>query len=71
MLTIKSDDVMGRSKAYESIIKGEMIKSPNVPTSFNVLVNELKGLGLSVELTGVEKEIETDGEKVEEEPTQV
>ena len=68
MLTIKSDDVMGRSKAYESIIKGEPIKSPNVPTSFNVLVNELKGLGLSVELTGVEKEEEGDKE---EEPTQV
>ncbi len=56
MLTIKSDDVMGRSKAYESIIKGELIKSPNIPTSFNVLVNELKGLGLNVELSGVKKE---------------
>ncbi|MFA6383590.1 MAG: DNA-directed RNA polymerase subunit beta [Parcubacteria group bacterium] len=56
MLTIKSDDVMGRSKAYESIIKGEVIKSPNIPTSFNVLVNELKGLGLNVELTGVKSE---------------
>jgi DNA-directed RNA polymerase subunit beta len=71
MLTIKSDDVMGRSKAYESIIKGEMIKSPNVPTSFNVLVNELKGLGLSVELTGVEKEVENEEIKEGEEPTQV
>ncbi len=67
MLTIKSDDVIGRSKAYESIIKGEQIKSPNVPTSFNVLVNELKGLGLSVELTGVKSEEEGG----EEEPTQV
>jgi len=56
MLTIKSDDVMGRSKAYESIIKGEAIKSPNIPTAFNVLLNELKGLGLSVELTGIKKE---------------
>ncbi|MDP1884075.1 MAG: DNA-directed RNA polymerase subunit beta [Candidatus Moranbacteria bacterium] len=56
MLTIKSDDVMGRSKAYESIIKGEMIKSPNLPTSFNVLVNELKGLALNVELIGVKQE---------------
>ena len=56
MLTIKSDDVMGRSKAYESIIKGEPIKSPNIPTSFNVLVNELKGLALNVELSGVKKE---------------
>ena len=43
MLTIKSDDVLGRSKAYESIIKGEPIKSPNIPASFHVLVNELKG----------------------------
>ena len=72
MLTIKSDDVMGRSKAYESIIKGEPIKSPNIPTSFNVLVNELKGLGLSVELEGVKKEEEEDttesmGEKKSEE----
>ncbi len=52
MLTIKSDDVMGRSKAYESIIKGEPIKSPNLPASFHVLVNELKGLCLDVELVG-------------------
>jgi DNA-directed RNA polymerase subunit beta len=50
MLTIKSDDQMGRSKAYESIIKGDPIKSPNVPASFHVLVSELKGLGLNVEL---------------------
>ncbi len=50
MLTIKSDDVLGRSKAYESIIKGEPIKSPNIPASFHVLVNELKGLCLNVEL---------------------
>lgn len=52
MLTIKSDDVLGRSKAYESIIKGEKIKSPNIPASFHVLVNELKGLCLDVELVG-------------------
>ncbi|KKP80281.1 MAG: DNA-directed RNA polymerase subunit beta [Candidatus Moranbacteria bacterium GW2011_GWF2_35_39] len=55
MLTIKSDDVMGRSKAYESIIKGETIKSPNVPASFHVLVSELKGLGMNVELIGAKK----------------
>ena len=55
MLTIKSDDVMGRSKAYESIIKGEVIKSPNIPASFHVLVSELKGLGLNVELVGAKK----------------
>jgi DNA-directed RNA polymerase subunit beta len=52
MLTIKSDDVLGRSKAYESIIKGDPIKSPNIPASFHVLVNELKGLCLNVELIG-------------------
>ena len=55
MLTIKSDDVTGRSKAYEAIIKGEPIKSPNIPASFHVLVSELKGLGLDVELTNAKK----------------
>ncbi len=50
MLTIKSDDVPGRSKAYESIIKGEPIKKLNIPESFNVLVRELKGLAIEVEL---------------------
>jgi DNA-directed RNA polymerase subunit beta len=50
MLTIKSDDVLGRSSAYESIIRGEPIRSPNIPASFNVLVSELKSLGLNVEL---------------------
>ncbi|NTW22284.1 DNA-directed RNA polymerase subunit beta [Candidatus Falkowbacteria bacterium] len=52
ILTIKSDDVPGRSKAYESIIKGETIRKLNVPESFNVLVRELKGLALDVELIG-------------------
>ena len=50
ILTIKSDDVTGRSKAYEAIIKGEKINKLNVPESFNVLVKELKGLALDVEL---------------------
>ena len=50
ILTIKSDDVPGRSKAYESIVKGEPIKNLNIPESFNVLVRELKGLCLDVEL---------------------
>ncbi len=50
MLTIKSDDVYGRSKAYESIVKGEPIKHPRVPESFNVLTKELQSLGLSVKL---------------------
>ena len=50
ILTIKSDDVPGRSKAYEAIIKGEPISKVNLPESFNVLVRELKGLCLDVEL---------------------
>jgi DNA-directed RNA polymerase subunit beta len=50
MLTIKSDDVMGRVNAYEAIVKGEMIQEPGVPESFRVLVKELQSLGLSVEI---------------------
>jgi DNA-directed RNA polymerase subunit beta len=50
MLTLKSDDIVGRSQAYESIIKGEEIKQPRTPESFNVLVKELEGLGLKVDL---------------------
>jgi len=50
MLTIKSDDVYGRSKAYESIIKHEPIEGPKLPEGFNVLVKELQGLGLKVDL---------------------
>lgn len=57
MLTIKSDDVPGRSKAYEAIIKGEEIEKLNVPESFNVLIRELKGLALNVELLGGEGEM--------------
>ena len=48
MLTIKSDDVVGRANAYDSIIKGHPIQNPHVPASFNVLVSELKSLGLSI-----------------------
>jgi len=50
MLTIKSDDVPGRAATYEAILKGEKIRNPGVPASFNLLVNELKSLGLSVEI---------------------
>ncbi len=56
MLTIKSDDVPGRAAAYEAILKGEEIKNPNLPASFNLLVNELKALGLSVEVKEKVKE---------------
>lgn len=60
ILTIKSDDVLGRSRAYESIIKGEDIREPRVPESFNVLVKELQGLNLAVDL------ISEEGKKIEE-----
>ncbi|MFC1629825.1 DNA-directed RNA polymerase subunit beta, partial [Patescibacteria group bacterium] len=50
MLTIKSDDVPGRASTYESILKGEPIKTPNIPASFNLLVAELKSLGLDIEV---------------------
>jgi DNA-directed RNA polymerase subunit beta len=56
MLTIKSDDIQGRASAYEAILKGEKIKPPNIPASFNLLVNELKSLGLSVEVKEKKKE---------------
>ena len=60
ILTIKSDDVVGRSKAYEAIIKGEEIERLNIPESFNVLVRELKGLCLDVELLKDDKPIKTE-----------
>ncbi|MCU0444958.1 MAG: DNA-directed RNA polymerase subunit beta [Microscillaceae bacterium] len=50
ILTVKSDDVIGRAKAYESIVKGEVIPTPGVPESFNVLVHELRGLALEITL---------------------
>ncbi len=50
ILTVKSDDVHGRSKSYESIVKGENLPEPNIPESFNVLVRELQGLGLEVKI---------------------
>ncbi len=56
MLTIKSDDVIGRANAYDSIIKGNPIREPNIPASFHVLVNELKSLGFSVSLMKKKKD---------------
>ncbi len=50
ILTVKSDDVVGRAKAYEAIVKGENLPKPNIPESFNVLVHELRGLALEVTL---------------------
>jgi DNA-directed RNA polymerase subunit beta len=71
MLTIKSDDVYGRAKAYESIIKNEPITGPKVPESFNVLVKELQGLGLRVDLLEksvgvIDAEVVLDGSVKEE-----
>ena len=50
MLTIKSDDILGRSQTFDAIIKGEPIKEPNAPASFNVMLNYLRGLALDVDL---------------------
>ncbi len=50
ILTVKSDDVVGRAKAYESIVKGENLPQPGIPESFNVLMHELRGLGLNITL---------------------
>jgi len=63
ILTIKSDDVPGRSKAYESIIKGQSISKINIPESFNVLVRELKGLCLDVELLKNKQRVDLDDAK--------
>jgi DNA-directed RNA polymerase subunit beta len=50
ILTVKSDDVQGRAKAYECIVKGKNLPNPGIPESFNVLLNELQGLGLNIDL---------------------
>jgi DNA-directed RNA polymerase subunit beta len=50
ILTVKSDDVVGRSKAYEAIVKGEPMPNPGIPESLNVLLHELRGLCLNVKL---------------------
>jgi DNA-directed RNA polymerase subunit beta len=50
MITVKSDDVQGRAKMYEAIVKGENMPDPNIPESFNVLVRELQGLCLDIEI---------------------
>ncbi|HCI05458.1 MAG: DNA-directed RNA polymerase subunit beta [Parcubacteria group bacterium GW2011_GWC1_45_9] len=52
ILTIKSDDIFGRASTYESLVKGEPIRKPNIPASFVVLVNELKGMALGVKIIG-------------------
>ena len=56
MLTIKSDDVLGRAATYNAILKGEKIENPNTPASFNLLLGELKSLALNVEVTEEQEE---------------
>jgi DNA-directed RNA polymerase subunit beta len=60
MITIKSDDVVGRSRAYEAIIKNEPIQGPKIPEGFNVLMKELQGLGLRVDLISDDEVIEAE-----------
>ncbi|MBU4224113.1 DNA-directed RNA polymerase subunit beta, partial [Patescibacteria group bacterium] len=55
MLTVKSDDILGRSMVYNAIVRGEKFKNPNLPASFHVLLNELKGMALDIELKGLKE----------------
>jgi DNA-directed RNA polymerase subunit beta len=67
LLTVKSDDVVGRVKTYEAIVKGEDVLEPGIPESFKVLVKELQSLGLAVEVLNEDEEevafIEEGGEE--------
>jgi DNA-directed RNA polymerase subunit beta len=60
-LTVKSDDQAGRTRAYEAIVKGKDVLEPGIPESFNVLVKELQGLCLNVELLEEEKKNNKEG----------
>ncbi len=68
MITIKSDDVVGRSKTYEAIVKNEPIRKPNIPESFRVLVKELQSLCLEVDLLGAKGVVEGSEPPLEEPP---
>ena len=73
-LTVKSDDVAGRTRMYESIVKGEHNLEPGLPESFNVMIKELQALGLNIELheaETAEAEAAADEPKAEEETTPV
>ena len=61
ILTVKSDDVYGRTKMYESIVKGQYPDEPGIPESFNVLVKELQGLGIDVKILEVEEQVAPEG----------
>jgi DNA-directed RNA polymerase subunit beta len=72
ILTVKSDDVVGRVKTYEAIVKGENVPEPGVPESFKVLIKELQSLGMDVKiLSGDEEEIEMRDLEDEDELQQV
>ena len=59
-LTVKSDDVLGRTRMYESIVKGQNLMTPGLPESFNVLIKELQSLGLEVKLIRGDEQVELD-----------
>jgi DNA-directed RNA polymerase subunit beta len=65
MLTVKSDDVVGRTKVYEAIVKGDDTFEAGIPESFNVLVKEMRSLGLNVELKSLTDEDDEDGDMLE------
>jgi hypothetical protein len=62
MLTVKSDDVVGRTKVYEAIVKGDDTFEAGIPESFNVLVKEMRSLGLNVELKSIARRRRRDGD---------
>jgi len=60
MLTIKSDDIVGRNKAYKAIVQGEPIPEASIPESFKLLTKEMSGLGLSIEILDLKKDTKED-----------
>src|SRR5699024_1931916 len=70
ILTVKSDDVVGRVKTYESIVKGDNVPEPGVPESFKVLIKELQSLGLEIKILSSDKEEYYISELKEEEKSQ-
>jgi len=64
MLTVKSDDVIGRTKVYEAIVKGDDTFEAGIPESFNVLVKEMRSLGLNIELSSIDNGEDDDGLKI-------
>lgn len=62
MLTVKSDDINGRTQLYEAVVKGKKIRRPNVPESFNVLLRELQALNLNIDLLSEEEVVALEAE---------